>query len=188
MGGDDDGLALRGHVLDQLADRELLVRVESVRRLVHDEHLRIVDDRRGECGALAVALRERLDRLPGDLLELRLDDNVRNSLPDVGKPAHLGDEREVVADRHRLVARRGLGEVPEGGLRRDRIRGDVMPADDGRAVRRGQKSRDHPHRGRLSRAVGAQEPQHFSFVDAEGHALHRLEVAEALLQILDFQH
>ena len=48
---------------DEVAHLVLLVRVEAVGRLVHDQHFRVVDQRLREAGAVPVALRERVDRL-----------------------------------------------------------------------------------------------------------------------------
>ena len=62
VGREDDGL-LDGHVLDQVAHLVLLVRVEAVRRLVEDQHRRVVQERLREADALLVALGERVDRL-----------------------------------------------------------------------------------------------------------------------------
>ena len=143
-----------------------------------------MQNRRRESGALTVALREGFNRLTGLVLELRelerrLD--VRRALA-----ADLGDELQVVLHGHGAIARRRFGQVPEVGLRRNRIGRDVVPVDDSRAARRRQKAGDHPHGGRFSRAVRPQEAQHFAFLDAEGNALHRLEVTEVLLQVLDF--
>ena len=189
MRRDDNGL-LRGHLLDHLTDRELLIRVQAVRRLVHDQHLGIVNDRLRETGALTVTLRQRLNRLLCDGTETRLLDHGLDLLLRklAVKTADLGNELQVVFDNHRPIARSRLGQIADGGLRRDGIGGDVVSADHRRTARRRQEARDHAHGRRLAGAVRTEEAEHFALLDGEGNALHRLEGTEAFLQVLYFEH
>ena len=94
-----------GHFLDHLAHDELLVGVKPVRRLVHYEHLRIVQDRLGEARTLTIALRERVDRLLGDGGKLRLLDGCVNlGLCLCAREAtDVRDERKEVRDCHGTV-------------------------------------------------------------------------------------
>ena len=57
--------------VDQLAHLVLLVGIEAVGRLVHDQHLRVVQDRLGDGDAPLEALRQRLDPLLQHRVELR---------------------------------------------------------------------------------------------------------------------
>ena len=168
----------------------LLVRVESVGRLVHDEDLRIVDDRLREARPLAVALGERVDRLLRDGREASLlNDGLHLLLRDLAvEPANLGYELEVLLDDHAAIAGGGLRQVSDAALRAHRVGPDVVPADDGRSRRRREEARYHAHCRRFPGAVRPQEAQHLALRDREGNPLHRLEVAEALLQVLYFQH
>ena len=189
VGGDDDGLFGR-HLLDHLTDNELLVRIETVGRLVHDKHLGVVDDRLREACALTVTLGERIDSLVGDIRETRLlkhglDLSLRLRAVE---PADLRDEFEERLDRHRAVGGSVLGEVADARLRGDWILEDVVPADHGRAGRWRNETGDHPHCCRFAGAVRAEEPKHFALPDREGYALHRLERTEVLFQIFNFQH
>ena len=62
VGREHDRL-VAAELADQVAHLVLLVRVEAVGRLVHDQHLGIVDQRLREAGAVLVALGQRVDRL-----------------------------------------------------------------------------------------------------------------------------
>ena len=68
VGRKDDRLLLP-ELADQVAHLVLLVRIEAVGGLVHDQHLGIVDQRLREAGAVPVALGKRVDRLVQHRLE-----------------------------------------------------------------------------------------------------------------------
>ena len=55
MGGDDDRL-VPCHLLDEQADLMLLVGIETIGRLIHDEHVRIMQDRLRQADAPLEAL------------------------------------------------------------------------------------------------------------------------------------
>ena len=65
----NDDRLVGGHVGDELADVMLLIGVEAVGRLVHDQNRRVVQDRLREADAALVALRQRVDHLLDDGLE-----------------------------------------------------------------------------------------------------------------------
>ena len=90
VGREDDRLVL-AHALDEVAHLVLLVGIEAVGRLVHDQHVRIVDQRLREAGAVLVALGERVDALVEHVLEeAQLDRAVDRLLARVApQPAQL---------------------------------------------------------------------------------------------------
>ncbi len=112
--GDDDGLLL-GHLGDELAHLVLLVGIEPVGGLVHDQHLGVVEDRLGDADAALVALGQGLDRLlehrtetgPLDRQAHRPGDRIAPQAP------QLGDEAEQALGRHLGVERRALGQIAE---------------------------------------------------------------------------
>ena len=61
VAADDDRLAERAQLAEQLAQLDPGARVEAGRRLVEEQHLRVVDERVGEAQALLHAAREALD-------------------------------------------------------------------------------------------------------------------------------
>jgi hypothetical protein len=50
-----------------------------------------------------------------------------------------------------------------------------MPGDPGDAVGRRQQRAQHPHSGRLARAVGTQEPEHLARLDRQVDPAHGLD-------------
>ena len=74
----------------------LLVRIEAVGRFVQNQHVRIVDDRLGEAGAVTVTFRERFDALVHDRLEKTHFDHAidRRFLASPRETAQLGGEIE----------------------------------------------------------------------------------------------
>ena len=103
---------------DERAHLHVLHRVEAAGRLVEEEHVRVVHQRLGHAHPLPVAVAEGGDALgvvgrePGALLGLphpRADASRRH-------PAQRGDEGEVLAHRHLLVERRGLGQEADARL------------------------------------------------------------------------
>ena len=76
VGREQDRLGL-ADAADRLADLADLVRVEAGGRLVHDQHVRLVQQHLGHADALAEALRELADRLADHAAELaQVDDRV----------------------------------------------------------------------------------------------------------------
>src|SRR2546421_10478232 len=79
MGGKNNRLLL-AHPLDQTAHFMLLVRVQAIRRLVHDQDVGIVDNRLGETEAMSVAFGESIHALVDDGLEKAHLDHATNRL------------------------------------------------------------------------------------------------------------
>src|SRR5256885_12189583 len=175
--GEDDRLVL-AHLAYQGAHLVLLVRIEPVGGLVKDQHLRIVDQRLCEAGAVAEALRERIDRLPENVLQMaQLDDAAyRVALSLAPQAAHLGGEPQEGQHGHFRVRRRRFREIPDAALHLDRIFLHVEPAHGDRACARGNEAGDHAHRGRLARAVGPEESQHLALPDLERSEEHTSEL------------
>ena len=84
---DEDGAALAGEVLEQVADPEDALGVEAVDRLVEHHDLRIAEEGAGDAEALAHAEREAAAAAPGDLAEA---DDVEHLVDPVGADA-VGD-------------------------------------------------------------------------------------------------
>ena len=60
-----------------------------------------------------------------------------------------------------------------------------MPGDERRAFVRAQQRREHADRGRLARAVRAEQAEDLAGADLEAHARDRLDVAEADHEAVD---
>ncbi len=112
VGGDDDRL-VGGHLADELADVVLLVRIEAVGRLVHDQNLGVVQDGLGNADAALEAFRERFDALIENTAEAGLLDRGGDARAAVVAcvSTNLSDEGQEARGRHVGVGRRAFGNV-----------------------------------------------------------------------------
>ncbi len=149
-----------------------------------------MENRLREAGALAEALRERLDQPVAHRLQAALLDGRLDALSALGAAvaADGGDEVEEGVDAHPGVARGVLGQVAEAALGLDGILLHAEAADRGRTRGRGQEARDHAHGRRLARSVGPEESQHFTLLNGEGDAPNRLDRTKVAFQVANGQH
>ena len=114
---------------DQVADDEDLVRVKPDRRLVHDDHRGLRQDRLGDADALAEPLRELADDLVADALQVAeledlVDPGPELAAGDLLKPA---PEVQVLAHAHLVGERVVLGHVAHAPLDRVGLRATGNP-------------------------------------------------------------
>ncbi len=183
--------ALRGaESLDQLADFVLLIRIEAIGGLIENQHLGIVQKRLGEAGAMAIALRERIDRLVSDGIEKtslnRAIDRLRFCRAD--EIADIGAEFQKADDRHVIVKRCGFGEIADFFLGEERLVEDRVAADFGIARAGGDESGDHAHGRRLPGTIGAEETEDFARFDREREIIDRELRAKVFGEIFNFDH
>ena len=187
VAGEDDPDAGRGPLPDDLGHRRDPDRVETRERLVEDEQLGVVDERGRQLDPLLVAVRQLLE------LRLRPVGETHPLEPDrcrrVGRlaphPVLLGEVAELLGDPHPRVEPALLGHVAEaqpGVAIHDR----ALPAHLA-AVGPGQPE-DAAHRGRLARAVGAEEADDPARVGAERRAVERDHRPVAFGEIDDLEH
>ena len=143
--------------LEQVADPVDALGVEAVDRLVQDQRLRVAEQRRRDAEPLAHAERELARPLAGHLVQAdEVDHLVDAALRDavrlregeqvvVGRAAGVDGPR--LQQRADLVQRRGVVAV-------------VLAVDGDAARGRRVQAEDHPHRGRLARAVRPEEAGH----------------------------
>ena len=146
--------------------------VEVRERLVHQERLRVPNDRPAHRDALALAARQRarlaveqvLDPeqrggLGDPLLPLRLRHPLRlEREADVRAHGHVRIER-VVLEHHRDVAVDGVEIVDDGVTDEDLARGGLLEA------------RDHPQRGRLAAPGRADEDHELAVLDPQAQVV-----------------
>ncbi len=189
MGRNDDRL-LGTHCSDDPSHLILLVRVETVGRLVEDQHLGIVQQRLRHPDPAFEALRQCLDRLmqhPGD--PDHLDDAADAILClGTGKATDMGDEVEKIGRRHVRIGRRTLRQIADALLCGDGLGRDVMTAHDRGPAGRSEKTGDHLHRRRLAGAVRAEKTEHLAARDGERDVVDRLKRAEMFDQVSYLQH
>ena len=177
LGGEEDGGALVVQLRDLLPDRLAADRVEAGGRLVEEEDRGLVNQRRGEVEAAAHAARVGADAPVGGL---RQPDAVEQRVAELAAPARgHGVQRRLQVDQlaagHQGVERGLLERDPDLAPHGARVRGDVVPRDDGPAARGRQQRGQHPHRGRLAGAVGAEEAVDLAVGDLEVDPVHRLD-------------
>src|SRR3954469_463912 len=186
----EDDRLVGAELLDEVPHLVLLVRIEAVGRLVHDQHIRIVDQRLREAGAVLVSLGERVDRLVQHRLqEAELDHAVHRLLArGAGEAPQLGDELEERSHRHVRVRGGVLRQVADQALRLDGRLDHVVGADGDLAGGGRHEAGDHPHGGGLAGAVRAEEAEHLAALDGERDAVDRPLGAKSFHQVVDLDH
>ena len=181
---EDEGLAPIAHLEEGGLEQRDVDRVEPGERLVHQDHVGVVEDGRDELHLLLVPLRERLGPPVGDIAdpespEPRERVRARPAPRDV---VERREEHELVEHAHPPVQAALLGHVAPGPSRP--VRRLAVEPGDGSLVG-AEQAEDDPHRRRLPGAVRAEEAEHLAAFDREGDAVERLNLPEPLLQPLD---
>jgi hypothetical protein len=103
----------------------------------------------------------------------------------VAEPA---DQAQVLDGRQVGIEPRLLGEVADTRLMLDEpvVNVGAVPADV--AAGRRQQPDDDLHRGRLARAVGSEQADHFARPGREREVPHRGDAVIALRDVDDFEH
>ena len=175
---------------DELADFKFLVRVQAVGGFVENQHLWIVQECLGEAGPVAVALRERVDRLLGHGIEEAGLDGAFDRVIFFG--AFEATDRcakfEESDDRHVIVERGGLGEVADFGFGLAWVVDDRDPADLGIAGGGRDEAGDHAHGGGFSGAIWSEETKDFALFHGEREMVHGAFGAELFGEVVDFDH
>ena len=94
----------------------------------------------------------------------------------------LADQGEVLAPGEVLVDRGVLAGEADAPPHPLRILAHVDAEHAGGAAVGLEQRGEHPHRGGLARAVGAEHAEDLAFGDLERDPFHRLDIAEALHQ------
>jgi hypothetical protein len=185
VAGDEDGAALGGERLEQVADPVDPLRVEAVDRLVEDQGARVAQERGRDPEPLAHAEREGAGALACDLVQAdEVDQLVDAALRD---PVRLREREQVVVGGAAGVHRARLEQRPDLVQRRGMVA--VVAAVDGDVPVRGRvEAEDQAHRRRLARAVRAEEAGHHAGLDREGEAVDGALVPVILRQPARFDH
>src|SRR6516162_3115569 len=124
---------------------------------------------------------------PGD--PDHLDDTADATLClGAAKAADMGDKVQKIGWCHVRIGRCTLGQIANAFLCRDRLRRDVVAADDRGTGGRGEKTRDHLHRRRLAGAVRAEKTKYLTARHREGDVVDRLQRAEMFDEVSYLQH
>src|SRR5262249_49018827 len=159
-------------------------RIDARRRLVEEQHARLVHDRGAERHALLPAARQAACELAAPALEAGgLQHPLLAGRPPLPRAlVDAGKEIEVLVDREIVVERKLLGHVAE--LLPDVLRTQLADlACQSHLARAGrQQATEHLDRGGLARTVGAEQSEDLAVAHLEIDALDRDEVAECLAQ------
>ena len=183
---DDDRRAPAAQVAEVVPEPGAQDRVDAGRRLVEEQQLRVVDQRRSQCEAPlhpARALGELLAPVGAQV------DEVEQVLEPAAPPAQRhpvdgGDERQVAPHAQRREQHRLLGHVADPRPRRHAEVDRILAEDaDRAAARRGQADQLADERG-LAAAARADEADDRAPVDGQVDPVEHDLVAERLHQTL----
>ena len=186
VGGKNDRFVF-AHPPDERTHLMLLVRIESIGRLVEDQHRRIMQNGLRQTGAVTVTLRQRVDALVNDRLEKTRGDGALHGILELAtaQAARLAAKPEKPGNGHVAVARRILRQVSDQPLGFHRLLFDIEVAHLGRTGGWREETGDDPHGRRLAGAVGSEKTEDFPLVDTKGHPVYRGFGTEIFLQIID---
>ena len=187
VAGEEDGGAAGRLVAEHLRERAHRDRVEAGERLVEDEQLRLVHQRRRELRPLLVAVRELLDLRVGAVGETEPLQPVAppRRAPRASQSVQAAEVGELLADRHPRVEAALLRHVAEAQPLREPDRPSVP---EHLAAVELDEPEDRAHRRRLAGPVRAEEAEHPPALDRERAAVERLHRPEPLADVDDAQH
>ena len=190
MGRKDDRFIL-GHPRHDLAHFVLLVRIQSVRRLIEDKDGRIMDHRLGKPDPLLIPLRKRFNRLVADTLQKAEGEHLIDPFA-AGRPiaeiAAFGNEKEKLLHRHLRVGGAALREVsnPAAGLQR--ILPHIESLHQGRSGGRLEETGEDLHRRRLARAIRTEKAEDIAFIDLEVYVINSPDRTVIFYEVLHVNH
>ncbi len=159
-------------------------RVEADERLVHQQHVGVLEHGRDVLHLLLVSLGQCLGSAVGEVRDPEALE-PRHRLPPrlrARHPVEGGEVHQLVDDGHGQVEPALLRHVAP---RAARPRACRLPVPGDAALVRLHEAQDDPHRGGLAGAVGAQEAEDLPRTDGKGDAVEGLHLAEALAEAVD---
>ena len=174
-GEHDREAALGDEPAEQVEDLDDADRVDRRGRLVEDQEVRRLDQGIGDAESLAHAAGVGADPVvrtvgESDLGEDLVDGGLRLGL---AQAVEAGRVAQVLAAGHVLVEADGVGQVTHPSLDLARLPGGVEPHHRCLAVGRLGQPEQHQDRGRLARAVLAEQPEDLARVDREVEPVDR---------------
>jgi hypothetical protein len=177
VAGDGHGAALIGELTEVAAQPSDALGVQTVRRLVKDEHGRIAEHRRCEAEPLAHAEGELADPSPRVCLEPGVGQDANGGV--LGDPRGGGEDAQVVERGAAGVAARGLEHRSDVADRVEQF--VVAPAGEGGgASSRRDEPEQHPQSRRLAGAVRSEERRDLPSLDQRVDVVDRSNLAEGL--------
>ena len=187
---DEDRLAHPLQLFEQGLHLDAGPRIEAARRLVEDQHRRIVDQRLGHAQPLLHAARQAVDIVVALVPQVEQLQHVVDDLLPLALADLVGHREEIekLPDLHAVIHAEIVGHVAHALPHRHRVLRHAVAVDDSLAAaglqQRGQKA----DRRALARAVGADEAEHLARADLEVQRLDRAEVAVVFAEVDQFDH
>ena len=181
MRRDQDRLSETLQLLHDRLELGTRARIQTGRRLVEQQHFRIVQHGAREQHALPLPFRKSADRILRARRHAHEIERVGDDAAGAGlRTVEREEELEILLDGERVVGRESLGHVSERARRRATVVDDVVTRDSRDAAVRPLDARENSQRGRLPRAVRAEETADFAALDEQVDAGERREIAIAL--------
>jgi hypothetical protein len=173
LGGEENGRAVAVERLDLAPDRLPAHRIEAGRRLVEEQHARLVDERRGEVEPAPHPARVRTDPTVGGRDEVDAPEQRVGAALALGtrQPVERRLELDQLAPGHQRVERCLLESDADRLSHLARLGDDVVAGDPGAAAGRAKQRRQHPHGRRLAGAVRPEERVDLARCDLEVDAV-----------------
>jgi hypothetical protein len=182
--GDEDRLAQAAELPEQLPQLDAGPRVEAGRRLVQQQHQRVVDQRVRQAQALLHAAREALDVRVALRPEVHQVQEVADHPPPAlgGNAVAAGEEVQVLPDLHVVVDPEAVRHEPEDATHVVGVPANRRARDLGVAPVRDQERGEDPQRRRLAGAVRPHEPEDLALGDVQVQPAHGERLVVALDQ------
>ncbi len=175
VGREQDGHAVVAKLADAVPDKQARGGVEACRRLVEEEHLRLVHERPRDHHPLHLTTGEEIDLLVPALREAELSEELVGPRVALARRHAVisGVEQQVLTKRQRPVEVVALGDDREPAAGGDWVRDDVDAGDE-RAARGAPRSRrEDADRRRLACAIRAEQAEDLAARDREADRIDR---------------
>ena len=184
VGREDERPALVTKLEEGLAEEGDVDRIEAGERLVHQQDLGVVEDRRDELDLLLIALGQLLRPAIAELRDAQAGQPVeRLTARSIRWQAvQRGEVGELVDHRHPRVKAALLGQVTP---RRAGQLAAVGPVPGHGPVVCVEDAEDDPHRRRLAGAIRTDKTEYLARGNLEGKAVERPGRAEPLVELID---
>jgi hypothetical protein len=156
-------------------------RIDAVGRLIQEQDFRAVQQRAHQAELLLHAAGKFAGLAAAEGLHAGHAQQVRQDPPALGgrDAEQVGIERHVFVDGEIDVEAEALGHVADGVFDGLGILGHVMARDPGLALARIEQTAQHPQRGGLARAIGADQSEDLAAGDLQIQAIDRGQRVEA---------
>ena len=176
--------------LDQLADFNDLVGIQTAGRFVQNENFGITDQSLGQAYALAVTMGQVAHQFAAHIVQARAVDEVIQVGLLAARWHFLDFSHEIQVRLDPLVGVQGhvLWHEADAPAHGNGVGHDIVASDMGRTAAGGQRTGQDFHGGGFAGPVGAQEADNFALRDLKTEALQGECRTVATCQSIDFDH